>query len=290
MTKTVRLNYPQWEGGMNPNYIIGNQIMNVIVPKTKLMENVDIPVASINRLNSFKRENGVDAEEILKQQTSIAIQSLLLKSPDKVITIGGDCSTSLAPFNYLSGKYKNKLGIIWLDAHPDISYTTQSHHLHEMVVSTLMHQGAESFEELINHPINKQQVLFTGLITKDLRPMDDKVTKLDMKCLTPSDLENDESQITSWIRSNKFTKIAVHWDLDVLSYEDFRSIYPAEPHTNPNKFPAAVGTMKLKKIFDILNDIEQISDLVGLTIAEHMPWDAINMRMGLKKLNLFKEI
>jgi len=34
MTKTVRLNYPQWEGGMNPNYIIGNQIMNVIVPKT----------------------------------------------------------------------------------------------------------------------------------------------------------------------------------------------------------------------------------------------------------------
>ena len=48
--------------------------------------------------------------------------------------------------------------------------------------------------------------------------------------------------------------------------------------------------MKLKKIFDILNDIEQISDLVGLTIAEHMPWDAINMRMGLKKLNLFKEI
>ena len=100
MTKTVRLNYPQWEGGMNPNYIIGNQIMNVIVPKTKLMENVDIPVASINRLNSFKRENGVDAEEILKQQTSIAIQSLLLKSPDKVITIGGDCSTSLAPFRY----------------------------------------------------------------------------------------------------------------------------------------------------------------------------------------------
>ena len=35
MTKTVRLNYPQWEGGMNPNYIIGNQIMNVIVPKTR---------------------------------------------------------------------------------------------------------------------------------------------------------------------------------------------------------------------------------------------------------------
>ncbi len=288
MTRIVRLNYPQWEGGINPNYVIGNRIMNSIVPKKSSMKIIDVPVASVDRLDSFKRKNDVDAEEVLKQQISAAEQSLLLKDPDKVITIGGDCSVSLAPFNYLSGKYGDKLGIIWLDAHPDISDTTQSHHLHEMVVSTLMHQGAKSFEKLINHPINKHQVLFAGLIAEDLRPMDDKVEKLNMKYLTPSDLENDQSPLINWIKENNFTKIAVHWDLDVLSYEDFRSIYPAEPHTDPNKYPAAVGTMKLKQVFNILAEIEKNSDLVGLSIAEHMPWDAINIRNGLSKLSLFK--
>lgn len=288
MTRVVRLNYPQWEGGVNPNYVIGNQVMNIIVPKVNQMEEIDVPVASVHDMDILKRENDIDAEKVLKQQIDIASQSLSLKNPDKVITIGGDCSVSLAPFNYLSGKYGDKLGIIWLDAHPDISDTTQSHHLHEMVVSTLMHEGARSFEELIDYPITKQQVLFAGLIAKDLRPMDDKVKKLDMKYLTPSDLEKNPSKISEWIKLNSFTKIAVHWDLDVLSYEDFRSIYPAEPHRDPDMFPAAVGTMNLKKIFDILTEIEQNSDLVGLTIAEHMPWDAINMREGLSRLDLFK--
>lgn len=287
MVKIVRLNYPQWEGGANPNYVIGNQIMNVIVPKTSSMEEIDVPVASVNSSGLLQRKNGVDFEEVLKRQISIAKQSLLLKNPDKVVTIGGDCSVSLVPFNYLSSKYGNNLGIIWLDAHPDISDTMQSHHLHEMVVSTLMHQGASSFEKLIDHSIKKEQVLFGGLIAKDLRPMDDKVKKLNMKYLTPADLENDVSLIEKWIKSNYFTQIAVHWDLDVLFYKDFRSIYPAEPNNNPDNFPAAIGIMKLKKVLDILTRIEQTSNLVGLTIAEHMPWDAINLRDGLNSLNLF---
>lgn len=111
MTRIVHLNYSQWESGINPNYVIDNQIMNAIVPKTSSMKIIDVPVASVDRLDFFKRKNDVDAEEVLKQQISTAEQSLLLKDPDKVITIGGDCSVSLAPFNYLSGKYGNKLGI-----------------------------------------------------------------------------------------------------------------------------------------------------------------------------------
>lgn len=287
MTKIVRLNYPQWEGGVNPNYILGNQIMNAIVPKTSQMDEVKIPVASPIETNVLKRKNGVDAEAALKSQYLLTSQSLLLKNPDKVITIGGDCSSSLAPFNYLSGKYGKELGIIWFDAHPDISDIKQTHHLFEMVVSTLMHQGAPSFKKIVDHPLSKEQILFAGLIAKDLRPMDDKVDKLGMKYLIPENLRENPDVLVNWIKQNNFTKIAVHWDLDVLSYQDFHSIYPGEPHTNPAEFPAAVGNMKLKEIFTLLNKIENSSDLVGLTIAEHMPWDAINMRNGLKELKLF---
>lgn len=39
---------------------------------------------------------------------------------DKIITIGGNCIVSQAPFDYLHGIYEDA-GIIWIDAHPDVS-------------------------------------------------------------------------------------------------------------------------------------------------------------------------
>ena len=52
-------------------------------------------------------------EETTKQKT-------IVEKPDKIITIGGNCIVSLAPFDYLHGIYKN-VGIIWIDAHPDVT-------------------------------------------------------------------------------------------------------------------------------------------------------------------------
>ena len=49
-----------------------------------------------------------------------ALKVLQEAKPDRIITIGGNCLVSLAPFDYLHGLYKNP-GIIWIDAHPDVS-------------------------------------------------------------------------------------------------------------------------------------------------------------------------
>ena len=42
-----------------------------------------------------------DTEEVLIQE-----------NPDRIIVIGGDCSVSQVPFDYLSGKYGEKTGNI----------------------------------------------------------------------------------------------------------------------------------------------------------------------------------
>lgn len=51
------------------------------------------------------------------KQATVVIETA---KPDKIITIGGNFIVSQAPFDYLHGIY-DSLGIIWSDAHPDVS-------------------------------------------------------------------------------------------------------------------------------------------------------------------------
>ncbi|CDN25657.1 K01476 arginase [Limosilactobacillus fermentum] len=68
----------------------------------------------------------------------------------------------------------------------------------------------------------------------------------------------------------------------------FRSIYPAEPGTDPADFPAAVGQLTLPEVANLLTQLDQNAELVGLTVAEHMAWDALNLRQSLSGLYLLE--
>lgn len=118
--------------------------------------------------------------------------------------------------------------------------------------------------------------------------MDMACKELALKIAPPEALEKDSSPVMDWIRQEDIQYLAVHWDLDVLSPADFRCIYPAEPHTDPRDFPSAVGRMKLSGIGRLLNDVSAVADIVGLSITEHLPWDAFNMRRLLSDISIFK--
>lgn len=49
-----------------------------------------------------------------------------------------------------------------------------------------------------------------------------------------------------------------------------RVIYPAEPYTDPQNFPAAVGRMKLEEVIRLLGDISEQAEIVGLSICRGM--------------------
>lgn len=280
----VKLIYPQWQGGQNFNYVLGAKVMEAIVPNSEKMDEINVPV-SLEK--NGDKTSQIDDEAALIKQIQAAQVILEDRNPAKVITIGGDCSTSLASLDYLNGKYHGNLGVLWFDAHPDISSPEQSSHLHEMVISTLMNIGAKNVQNVLKHQFSNKQFLLSGLIEKDLRPMDSNVFKYNINFVTPQVLKEDIAPIIEWINQNNFEAVAVHLDLDVFSPQDFRSIYPAEPGLKIEDFPAAVGEMKIHQVFDILAKIEHEKPLVGMTVAEHLPWDAINLRNNFKKLELF---
>lgn len=287
MKKTLRLTYPQWQGGMNPNYVFGAELLEQIAPPSLTAEHATV---TVNRKFNLKAPqlDGIDCGLALLEQKKQAEKILQEKQPDKVIVFGGDCAVTQVPFDYLSGKYGSKIGLLWLDAHPDCSTVKESSHLHEMVMGNLI--GLSPFSEItaVQHPYEAKRVLLAGVIEEALRPMDMACKEKGIRILSPEILKENSDEILTWISETGIEYVAVHWDLDVLHPSDFRSIYPAEPYTDPQDFPAAVGRMKLSEIVRILNDISKKAEIVGVSITEHLPWDAFNLRKSLKAIAIFE--
>ena len=281
---TLRIKYPEWHGGVNPNYVLGSNLLSVIAPQNSKDEEVEIKIDT--NFSKTDKLEGIDCGEALLNELNETYKILNEKSPSHIIIFGGDCSVSQAPFDYLKGKYGENLGIIWLDAHPDVSGLHQSSHLHELVLANLIGQNPNSKITKVNNPINPKNVIMAGLIEEQLRPMDSICKELNLEIVSPEELSKNSDKILEWIEKNNIKYLAVHWDLDVLSPNDFRSIYPAEPYLKD--FPWAIGRMKLSEVSKVLDDVSKKAEIVGLTIAEHMPWDAINLRKTLSEISIFK--
>lgn len=162
-----------------------------------------IPVADVNDPEVLERQHGIDAYQALQGQLTAVQGVLATKQPDKVLIVGGDCAVSLAPFDYLSGRYGRDLGVVWLDTHPDISTTEESHHLHEIVVSSLLGKGAPGFNA--HHPLASDQVILAGLIEEDLRPMDHNVFDYQVQRMTPKQLREAPNALSDWVRGHGFS-------------------------------------------------------------------------------------
>ncbi|BDR58730.1 arginase family protein [Xylocopilactobacillus apicola] len=277
MNQTVCLINQQWQGGMNPDYSFGASLLAQIVPPSSA-ETIFAPMEE-----GAESLTSIDGQETLLRQMKATYDLLVEKNLAKVITLGGDCAVSEAPFDYLHGKYPLDLGIIWLDAHPDVSNESNSHHVHEMVLANLMHRGAKDFNQSVVHPFKPSQVLLAGLQVQDLRPKDKLVHQLNLTISTPENL----TTASNWIKHQGIKRLAIHWDLDVLAPDDFYSILPAKPGLDLKDFDAAVGTLMLNQVLEFLEEIQKSCEIVGLTLAEHMPWDALRLRSGLRNLEIF---
>lgn len=284
--KTIRLLLPQWQGGNNPDYAFGAELLAHIVPQSGNSKLYKIDVDQ-NFEQELPIENGIEGESALLNQLQLTEDVLNAEKPDKVITLGGDCSVSQAPFDYLKGKYKEKLGILWLDAHPDVATINDSTRDHEMVLGNLLGHGAPRFADKVKNKFTPDEIMLAGLIYDELRPRDQDVNRLNINYATPEELQQSPTKLLDWIKENNIEYLAVHFDLDVLSPADYRSIYPAEPYLE--SFGAATGQLTLKQIVKILLDVSKNTEIVGLSITEHLPWDAMNLRDALSKISIFNE-
>lgn len=285
--KTIRLIFPEWQGGINPGYAAGAEILSLIAPQGNQCETHRVPVAEGFDKELEFTDGFYEKTSILAQQKA-AYQLLVEHQPDRIITFGGDCSVSQVPFDYLHGKYRENMGVLWIDAHPDISKPEDFSHEHAMVLGNLLGDGATPIAEIVKHPFTPKQVMYAGLVEAKLMDYEVKrLGELNIPYATPAELAGGSQPIIQWLRENKFKHLLVHFDLDAVSPKDFYSLLCNEPHLPPVDY--AVGQLTLADAVRIIADASKETSLVGLTVSEYLPWDIINIRKEFSKLEIFND-
>lgn len=285
MTNTLRLLMPQWQGGNNPSYAFGAKLLAWLAPAAGSTPQVEVPMEPDNG-KDLLMENGVVARSILLKQLQSARKVIEAYQPDRIIVFGGDCLVSQAPFAYLNERYDGKLGVLWLDAHPDVSTPAMYENAHAMVLGNLLGEGEPEFTSKVKLPISSDMVMYGGLqeITADEEEI---VSRLGLRWSAPKDLAETSGPILDWLAEKQIKYLAIHFDLDVLDPELFRSLLFSKPGGCPINSPS--GNMTLQQIARIIQDVSKQTNVVGLSIAEHLPWDAINLHDFMASIPIFEQ-
>ncbi|KZE72385.1 arginase [Paenibacillus elgii] len=102
------------------------------------------------------------------------------------------------------------------------------------------------------------------------------IQRLGIKTAGTKELMNSTESLKEWIKESGIKHLAIHLDLDVLDPKVFRSLLFANPEA-PYNFSAA-GTMQMPQLLHLIKQLSEETDVVGLGITEHLPWDSIHLK------------
>lgn len=283
----IRLIYPQWQGALvtgwmpdippedsSRGYYLGARFLNFLAPENPSQKTVEVPI-SLDISNRTIQQGMTDREVIIKQ-TIAALDLIEQNNPDKIITLGGECSVSVAPFTYLAKKYNNDIALVWIDAHPDITLPYDDYTgYHAMALTASLGMGDKELMDILPAKFELSRALIVGLRSWD-KGMKERQQKLKIKGLSPQDVVQNSSMVLDWLQATGVSNVVIHFDLDVIDPAEMIAGVGVEPNG-----------MKIDEVVRIIEDIAANSNLVGLTIAEPMPRIAIKLRNMMKKLPLF---
>lgn len=286
-TKTIRLIYPQWQGAniarWIPNipeedssrgYYLGSMLLDYLAPATK-NEIFTVPVST--DFSERVEVNGVLDRDIIASQTKAALDTLRIANPDKVVTLGGECSVSVPVFTYLAKKYDGDAAVIWIDAHPDITLPGDDYNgYHAMALTACLGMGDKEIIHQLPTKILSENVCLAGLRECEYPYIERRVEELGIKHFSPSDIAQDSTSLIEWLNSTGKSKVMLHFDMDVLDPADILAAVADGPE----------GGLKLQETVRLINDIASAKELVALTVAEPMPRLAIRLKNMLMQLPL----
>lgn len=287
-TSTLRLIYPQWQGGIvdhwmpdipaddaSRGYYLGAQLLQLLAPESS-QQTVEVPVSL--DINDRETEKGISARRVILKQTKAALAKIRENQPDRIVTLGGECSVSVVPFTYLAEKYPDDVAVVWIDAHPDINLPYDEYKgYHAMALTACLGMGDEEIIGMMPGKFDISKALIVGLRSWD-EGMKERQAELGIKGLSPSEVADNSVAAMEWLKATGVSKVVIHFDLDVLDPAEIIAGVGVEPNG-----------MKINEVVRLINDIASAYDLVGFTIAEPMPRVAIKIRNMLDRLPLLKE-
>lgn len=289
--KTVRMIYPQWQGASisawipevkNPDdasrgYYLGAQLLDFLAPKNPQQKTITVPVSQ--EVGDRTPVEGVIDRDVIAKQTKTAVAMLDVEQPERIITLGGECSVSVVPFTWLAKKYEGDVAVLWIDAHPDITLPGDVYAgYHAMAVTAMLGKGNKTILSELPAQIPANRILLVGLRDWERQQIIDRQKELGLKHVGVEDVQQSSEKILSWIKATGAKHVLIHFDMDVL---------------DPAEIIPAVGVskngLKMAEVVRIINDVTAAYGVNALTVAEPMPRTAINIKNMLGGIKLFGE-
>ncbi|WP_291480462.1 arginase family protein [Corynebacterium sp.] len=288
-SRTLRLIWPQWQGaghsvataalpGFPPDdarrgYALGAQVAQAILPDhhgpTEVVPVPDQESGSVA---------GIESRPEILASLAGAQKALGRHDWDRVLTVGGECSVSVAPFAALAEKYGDDLAVVWVDSHPDTDTPHTGYDgYHAMAVSTLTGHGDQEITGLLPATVDPSRVALAGLHAWE-EDAHANVSRWGLTTFSPDELRRSSDDLLHWLAGTGASRVAVHLDVDVVD--------STETALGLGTVPDGLTRAQVNRV---INDLSGVAEVVGLTVAEFIPRDLMDLRGLLRGLPLLSD-
>lgn len=280
---TLRLLWPQWQGAgtssvrefasefpfdvARRSYAVGSAVLAAILPAHD-GPTAAVPVAMDDA--GLHLRDGIEAKEAILTQLTRAFDVIREHDPARIVTLGGECAVSVAPFAELARRYGDDLAILWIDSHPDIGTPASTYPgFHAMAVAALTGHGDPDVLHLLPATLSADRVALVGLHAWS----DDdigNVAEWGIRTFSPDDLRTTTQPLLDWLAATGCSRVAIHFDVDTIDSNEIVLGLGAEP-----------GGLVSAQVRRIAADVGAAADVVGMTIAEFIPRQVIHLQQLL---------
>lgn len=279
MPRALRLVWPQWQGATAENaatlvpevaaerarrgYAVGARVLEASLPPHD-GPTVTVPVSAED--DGEGSREGIESRGAVLASLRAALQLLEEHAPERILTLGGECSVSVAPFAALQARYDEDLAVIWIDAHPDVDTADTGYDgYHAMAVSTLIGQGDPEFTAALPATVPASRVALAGLHYGEADALA-HVEQWGVAAFGPEDLREDSTPLLEWIASTGASRVAIHLDVDVVD--------GMEAVLGLGVVPGGLSRTQVNRL---VADIAEHAQVVGLTLAEFVPRNLLQL-------------
>jgi arginase len=281
---TLRLVWPQWQGGgvesirtyfsevpfaeARRGYAVGAAVLQAVLPPHSGPTAL-VPVEFGDR--GLGTRDGIEAKEAVLAQLAAAVAVIGRHRPGRILTLGGECSVSVAPFSWLAARYGDDLAVLRIDAHPDVGTPASRYAgFHAMAVAVLTGHGDPEVLRLLPATVDPRRVALVGLHawSDDDLP---NAARWGIRSFRPDALRGSSRPLLEWLKASGCSRVAIHLDVDVVDSNEIVFGLGAEP-----------DGLTSDAVRRVVADVRAAADVVGLTIAEFIPRQVIRLQQVLR--------
>ena len=286
--RTLRLVWPQWQGAGRDNvasllpgfpltaarhgYVTDSRVLDAVLPRhSGPTETVPVSLEEPAEGTSA----GIESRAAILASLTAAQEAIARHAPERILTLGGECAVSVAPFAALAEKYGEDLAVVWIDAHPDADTPATGYDgFHAMAAATLIGQGDPEIIDRLPATVPPSRFAHAGLHAGE----PDALANLPLWGLSafgPEQLRRTSAALTQWVASTGARRVAIHLDVDTVDSDEITF--------GLGEVPGGLTSAQVRRV---IADLGAQFDVVGMTVAEFIPRQVMALHGMLEGLPL----